>query len=69
MSNNNLSSVPSGLGQSQMLNQSRYISSDYPNKHQDSILMYCSYFTYCANQQKIRRDTCNTNPDSICQRI
>ena len=38
-------------------------------KHMDSILMYCSYFTYAENGSKKRSDATKINPDDIVSKI
>ena len=68
MSAYNHSSVPS-INHDDSNNMSRAQSekmvSDMDAKHNDSILMYCSYFTYCDRSIFQRKEMCETNVQGI----
>lgn len=38
-------------------------------KHVDSILMYCSYFTYCDDKVALRRKICRTDVVQILDKM
>jgi len=61
-----MSSVPSGMesNRSQSQRLGKLTAAGGP-KHQDSILMYCSYFTYCQNPQKNRKMACDIQETRI----
>lgn len=69
MSANNQSSVPSNNTPSIKSGESFPTKGNNSTKHFDSILMYCSFFTYGPNQAKNRQNACNIKIDSITKKI
>ena len=72
MSAINHSSVPSINHDESMQsrgNSERFGGGPLEQKHTDSVLMYCSYFTYCERNIHLRREMCQVNVEGILDNI